>query len=495
MLFKAGKFSLIRQQHGLAENAICSVLEDDFGWFWLLGDKELQTFSRQGAQAVAEGKSNRVHCIRYGRQQGLTHVGRHSVVAIEGGKSRDGRLWFPTPKGVLVADPAELRRADMAPQVFIENVVLDHETIAGEDLGRSNETPLNGEPQMKLLRRGPGRGRSLLIRYAAANFVDSEPIRFQYKLEGHDADWLDETDKTRIAVYTDLHPGPYKFLIRAFNSYGVPSESATQLALSLAPHFYQTWPFYALCTFAVLATGGTLHLFRVRGLSRIKQLEQVHALELERARIARDMHDSLAADLTKIAVMADMAQRQSVNGRSDAARWSKVGGLARGLVDDVGELIWATNPRNNSVNVLAAFLRSYAAELLESANLRARLEFPDEIPSQPISGEARRHLFLAAKEALNNVVRHAQATEVRVRFELLDGEVRIAIRDNGRGFVETTVRETSGQVRCGGNGLRNLHERVAALRGHCRIQTKPGEGTCITITAPLSRADERGQEN
>src|ERR1019366_5906179 len=165
-----------------------------------------------------------------------------------------------------------------------------------------------------------------------------------------------------------------------------------------------------------LAFGRNLHWLRMRALCRIQELEQLHALDQERARIARDMHDSLAADLPRIAMLADMAQRQPGGERSDSAHWSKAGDLARGLVDGIGELIWATNPRNNSLDTLAAYLRAYASELFEAGGVPCRFEFPDEVPPIPMAGEARRHLFLAVKEALNNVVKHAKASQVVLKF-------------------------------------------------------------------------------
>ncbi len=189
-----------------------------------------------------------------------------------------------------------------------------------------------------------------MIRYTANSFASPEQVRFAYKLEGHDQTWSEDSSNLRTAIYTDLRPGTYRFRVKALSSHGAPSVQDAQFAFSLAPYFHQTWPFYALCAAGVLALGASLHWLRISGLRRLNELEQLHALDQERARIARDMHDSLAADLTRIAVLADMAQRQPGGEKSDRAQWSKAGDLARGLVDGIGELIWATNPRNNSLD-------------------------------------------------------------------------------------------------------------------------------------------------
>ena len=139
------------------------------------------------------------------------------------------------------------------------------------------------------VRLGPGRGRSLLIHYTANSFVSPERVRFQYQLQDHDQSWQEDRNNLRTAIYTDLRPGTYRFRLRAFNNYGVMSERDAEFAFSLAPHFYETWPFYVLCSAIVLAAGGSLHALRMAGIKRIKALEQHHALEMERARIAKDL--------------------------------------------------------------------------------------------------------------------------------------------------------------------------------------------------------------
>ena len=328
----------------------------------------------------------------------------------------------------------------------------------------------------------------MLIRYTAATFVSPERTRFACKLEGHDKAWSEDYNNLRTAIYTDLRPGPYRFRVKAFNSHGMASASDAEFSFSLAPWFYQTWLFYALCAGAVLGTATGLHLIRMHGLRRIKQLEQQLALDQERARIARDMHDSLAADLTRIAILADMAQRQSSPG-ADQAQWRKAGELARGLVDGIGELIWATNPRNNSLDALASYLRGYASEFAAAAGLRCRFEFPVDVPPIAISGGARRHLFLAVKEALSNVIKHAHASQIVLRFDLANGLVAISVDDDGCGFTihqSPAVEEPStGPPWSGGNGLRNLRERLEAIGGRCVIQSSAGSGTRIRLTAPL----------
>lgn len=474
-------FFLISRQQGLFEDLVYDVLEDQAGWLWLNGNQGLQRVKKADAQALAEGRLQRLEAIRYGVADGMLSAegnGEHSPGSC---KSRDGRLWFPTTRGVVVVDPRKLNENTLPPLVLIEQVTVDGEIVWGD--GCTNALVSKGRMGAALLKLAAGRARSLLFTYTANSFVSPERMRFEYRLEGHDVDWQRDERNLRLAVYTDLRPGPYEFRVRAFNAHGVMSPADARFPFYVAPHFYETWPFYVMCALTVSGLGGSMHWLRMRGMQRLKALEQQHALEQERARIARDMHDNLAADLTRLALAADAGQRQASD--SDAAeRWSKTGELARSLVDGIGELVWATNPRHNTLDALASYVRAHAAELLEQASLRCRFEFPDAVPPLHISGEARRHLFLAVKEALHNTLKHAQASEVVLSFDWQGQNLVLSVRDNGRG-CEPTVATAPGHGK-GGNGLRNLRERLEAIGGRCEFESSPGQGTSVRLVVPLA---------
>ena len=512
--FRHEHFFLISQKQGLFEDLVYNILEDDLGWFWLNGNRGLQRVRKQDLHDVADGKIIRVQCLRYGVADGMLSAEGNGECSPNACKTRDGRLWFPTTKGVVAVDPRTLTSDEAPPTVVIEQVVANGEVIFGDGSpaavgsqrseargqrlrGRGTET--NGDRPKRLdsdlVRLGPGRARSLLIRYTATSFVSPERTRFACKLEGHDKAWSEDNNNLRTAIYTDLRPGRYRFRVKAFNSHGMASARDAEFSFSLAPWFYQTWPFFGLCGGGVLGLAAGLHWLRMNALRRIKQLEQQHALEVERGRIARDMHDSLAADLTRIAALADMAQRQPGCEKFDRAQWKKAGDLARGLVDGISELIWATNPRNNSLDTVAAYLRAYASELFEAGGVCCRFEFPDEVPPVPMTGETRRHLFLAVKEALNNVIKHAKASQVVLKFCVEGAEVEISIEDNGCGFATepspaTGLPSVKPRV-SGGNGLRNLWERVEAIGGRCVIHSAPETGTAVWLAAPLAPSPAR----
>ena len=215
-----------------------------------------------------------------------------------GWRSRDGRLWFATTKGVVVTDPnAGLGRNEQPPPVRIEEVLADKHPLELAE----------GSP----LRIAPGRGE-LEFHYTALSFPVPENNRFRYKLEGADPEWV-EAGARRVAYYNNLRPGRYRFRIRAANNDGVWNTTGAELAVTLLPHFWQTWWFLgSVALFGVAAAGGTIRYNTKKKVqSELKRLEQQNAIEQERTRIARDMHDEIGAKLTKISFLGALAKRKS----------------------------------------------------------------------------------------------------------------------------------------------------------------------------------------
>lgn len=250
------------------------------------------------------------------------------------------------------------------------------------------------------------------------------------------------------------------------------------------------WLIWLVSGVSVALGGVALLRARWHGLQRIRDLERQHELDLERGRIAQDMHDSLGADLTRLALRAEMACGQAEIG-SARQQIREVAEMARGLVESINELVWATDPRHNTVDELAAYLRAYTSELLEPTNLNVQFEVPEALPSYPISGVLRRHLFLATKEALNNAIKHAGATQVTLALSVSGANLEIVITDDGRGFSVPpspphAFPPDPPPLPCPGRGLRNLRERLAATGGSVEMDSAPGCGTRIRLAAPLA---------
>ncbi len=239
------------------------------------------------------------------------------------------------------------------------------------------------------LRLGPGAGRVLEIHYTANTLVSPERVRFKYQLEGYDADWIVDDQNRRLAAYTNLRPGDYTFKVTACNSHGAWNEQGKQLRFHLAAHFYETWIFYIACGAFVLSAGPAVHYRRIQRLRHVQRLEQERALQGERGRIAKDLHDDLGANLTGLALQLDLAAKTGDAADALRQQLARLAKNTRGLVDNMREVVWAMNPEHDNFESLASFLGQYTENYLTAAGVRCRLDMPAEAPTLAVSSPAR----------------------------------------------------------------------------------------------------------
>ncbi|MEW6157216.1 MAG: two-component regulator propeller domain-containing protein [Verrucomicrobiota bacterium] len=492
---RKGKLASIQTEHGLFDPVIHHILEDGHGHLWISSVRGIYRVEREALNAVADGRAHTTDCFVLGEMDGMRSAVTSSGYQPSGWKTVDDRLWFPTMNGLVVIDPASMIENSLSPSVIIEQAVADEEVIFGD--GLPPDTPLfKGREPRSILRLPPGRARVLQIRFTATTFQNPQGTRFRYKLEGYDPNWREAQGNERVAVYTNLRPGSYNFRVKAANRDGNWNDHQTEFAFVLRPFFHQTAWFYMICFIAVAGVAWGIHYARIRGLRRIQQLEQQHLLDEERARIARDMHDELGANLTNVALLAETVIGHPEDPVATTERARKVSGIASGLIDSLGELVWATNPRYDTLDNLVAYLREHAAEWLESSRMNMQLEFPPEVPTLPIRSELRRNLFLILKEALHNARKHSGGTEIRVQLELLhdDGSqnglpdrVRLIVSDNGKGL--------DGEGSEFSNGLRNMQDRMRTLKGRLDVRSKPNAGTEVLVEVPLSKQSLRRESS
>lgn len=209
-----------------------------------------------------------------------------------------------------------------------------------------------------------------------------------------------------------------------------------------------------------------------------EQAERQHALAQERARIARDLHDDLGSSLTEISMLATTSPGLNLPPDGAAERMESIAGKSRTLVKALDEIVWVVDPERDTLASVVRYLASYVEEYLSGMNVTSRVQIPNSFDDQPVAGQARHHLFLAVKEALNNAVRHGGASEIGFRVRVLDHQLSISITDNGTGF------DPSGHS--SGHGLSNLRERLQQLNGRCEFQSSPGTGTTVVLEVPIT---------
>ena len=277
-----------------------------------------------------------------------------------------------------------------------------------------------------------------------------------------------------------LPPGDYVFRVSACPEAGVWNNAGASLAFTLLPQFCQ--PAWFGGGVLVLLLCGAVAVARVSAARRLRRelalLEQQHALELERRRIARDLHDNLGSGLTEIMLLGEAAEREATSVAEVKARTREMTRKIRQIAGAMDQIVWTVNPENDSLRNLADYLSRFAQEFFQPTQIRCRLDVMAALPELPLTAPARHNLFLAAKEALHNVAKHSGAGEVCLRIHCSAAEFCLAVEDNGRGFDPA--------AECGGDGLRNLRQRLEAIGGRTEISARPGQGACVRFYFPLS---------
>jgi signal transduction histidine kinase len=292
-------------------------------------------------------------------------------------------------------------------------------------------------------------------------------------------EWVDAQNQ-RTVTYTRVPPGNYRFEVAASLGAGSSPTATTVLPFVVQAAWWETEIFRIVVGFlSALLLAALVRMIVLRRVrARIRRLEQEHALEKERARIARDMHDELGASLTRIALMSEIAADEPEMRGAAAQQLGEIAQAARSVSGTLDQIVWTVNPRNDTLERLVGYLGEFASEYLAPTGLDLHLTLPIEIPAQTVASETRHEVLLATKEALNNTVKYARARNVTLRVTATPGAFTVAVADDGCGFDPEAVPEFS-------NGLINLRQRLVALGGRAEIVSQPGEGTTVTFHVPL----------
>jgi signal transduction histidine kinase/ligand-binding sensor domain-containing protein len=471
--FKDGRFSAIGIEQGLPNGFIAHIEDDGAGNFWMSSHNGLIRVSKAGLNALADRSVNDGHFRSYGLSDGMPTLNCSSGLQAAGCKTADGRLWFATSRGLVAASPGDVRTNQLPPPIVVEQMLLDD-----KPLSLTNDAMLP-------FRIPPGRHR-IDFQFTGLSFIASERVQFKHRLKNWESDWVNSGTK-RTVNYSYLPPDDYVFEVMARNTDGVWSADSARVAFTVQPFFWQTLWFRVVAGAMLIAGGAAIVWFDTRRRMRLKleELERQRAVENERARIAKDIHDDLGSTLTQITMLSDPGREGQEGVEWLTQSLDRIHNTARDLTRSMDEIVWAVNPHHDTVDSLVAYLEKFALDFLQTANVRCRLDVPLEFPVVPLNADARHNLFLAFKEALNNVIKHSGATEVGISFVLTSRGLCITVRDNGRGFAtqpEPADNSMGPDRPRQGNGLLNMHRRMAKVGGDCEIIGAPGQGTTVTFT-------------
>jgi len=357
---KNGRFSQFRAAQGLWNEYISHILPDDRGRLWIAGNRGIFQVARSELEAVAEGRASRVRSVVFGRGEGVPNLQATFGICPAAAQTRDGRLLMPMLTGLAIVEPYVLRKNPPPPRVIIERLTVNGRLVAAYDIPGPHDStnepaPVNLRAHPAPLRLGPG-VKELEFEFTALNLASPENVTFRYKLEGLQ-DWVD-AGTARVARYPRIPPGRYRFHLTACNQDGIWDQDGDSLAITVKPQLWEAIWFrvVAAMSAAGLLAGGVLLAQRRRYRRKLERLEQQRALERERTRIAQDLHDDLGAGLVEINFGSELAQDPALGVGEVREHTREIGTRAKEMVTALDEIVWAVNPKHDTVASLALLL-------------------------------------------------------------------------------------------------------------------------------------------
>lgn len=455
---KDGKFTTYTTSNGLLDDVVYRILEDGQNHLWLSCRKGIFHISKKELDEFAKGMIASIAPVAYGTADGMMTRECSGGGDPAGWRGSDGKLWFPTIKGIAMIDPERMKTNSHPPPVVIEQIRIDDKSFAPSE-------------RLEL----PAGTTRFDLYYTAPSFVAPDKVRFKYKLEGFDNDWIDSGTR-RIAYYTNLRPGAYTFRVIASNNDGVWNETGAAFGIYLKPYFYQTYWFYTLCLLALVILAWLLFRLRVRGMQA-----QFGAVLAERTRIAREIHDNLAQEMAGISVQLEVVARtmppeaETAMTYLDRARQQVRHGIA-----EARRYVWELRSPTLENNDLPTALAETARRFTHETAIQVQVEVNGTF--RPLAHTVEDNLLRIGQEAINNAVKHAHAQRILVNLVFDTRRVQLIVRDDGHGFDNQAARN----ARAGHFGLIGMRERAEQIGGTLSIQSINGSGTEVVADVPLS---------
>jgi len=470
---KDGRIARVTTREGLFDNVVSRILEDGRGNLWMSCNRGIFRVSLAELNDVAEGRAASVNCVSYGVADGMLSNEANGGGQPAGWRAGDGSLWFPTIRGVVRIDPSDLNT--LPPPVHIEQVLV----------GR---TPADPRREVEVL---PGQG-GLEIHYTGLSLAAPEKVRFRYKLEGYDAEWV-EAGSRRAAYYTNAPPGRYVFRVRASNNEGVWGEREATVSVLIVPPFWRTW-WFVCCAAAVAAAAAFLfYRRRIARVERARRAQEEFSKQLiasqegERKRIAAELHDSLGQDLLIIKNRAALGLRLLDDPARAKEQIEQIAGTASQSIREVRKIAYNLRPYQLDEIGLTQALEELVERVSGSSPVRLSAEIDNVDDLFP--ADSAINLYRIVQEGINNVLKHSGAGEARVTVSRGPSELEVTIEDDGRGFVPGAG---AGGGAGRGFGLNGLSERARILGGRLSVRSAPGRGTVVRLNVRTREGHDGG---
>jgi signal transduction histidine kinase/ligand-binding sensor domain-containing protein len=442
----------------LKNEVIYTILPDNIGRLWISGNSGIGCIMPDVDCISFFNSKNNLQSLEFNYNASF--------------RNSDGSIYLGGIQGLNYIDPSTFNPDKDAPEVRLISLFVS-DTAYSHGIPPANLV-------FKLSRMAP----HISGKVFSTDYANVGSLLYSFYLEGYQSEWSVPSNNA-VFTYRNLPAGEYCLYVKCADTYLNWSKPAKLLSFTISRAFYKTWWFLVMFTLSII--GITILVVKriqlMRYQNQLREIEREFAIEKERLRISKDMHDEVGASLTRISILSELAKKQQTEPAKSLQTINQISEISGGVVDEMSEIIWAMNPRNDSLDSFTSYIRQHASTYLESAEIDGTFSFPDEIPSLPMSSELRRNLFLTVKEAFHNIVKHSAAGNVTMRLYFEKLMLHIIITDDGKGFDLENIRSW-------GNGLTNMRKRIEELDGRFEITSEVGEGTTIGFTVTLQHKDK-----
>lgn len=375
-------------------------------------------------------------------------------------KDHKARLWFGGVNGCSIIDPAH---------IYI-NKAPPHPQITSFKVFEKERDYYDA-----LVHHQPLRIREadnyFTIEYSAMDYTNAAENKYRIKLEGFDQDWR-PLSKAHTVSYTNLDAGHYTFKVIAYNNDGIPAEHVLELPIYIVPPFWKTGWFYTLMVLVIVASAYSFYRYRINELKKEIRL---------RTTIASDLHDDVGATLSSIKMLSAILEPK-IGAEHTEARGlvSTISSRAATTLEAMSDIVWSINPKNDELENVVLRMKTYTAELLDDTDIDYRFRIAPELGHLKLNQQQRKETYLIFKEALNNILKYAAADKIEISLVRNAHHFTLQLQDNGKGF---DPQQTTASL--SGNGLKNMHQRAAAIGAVLDIQSSPGQGTLVALRVPI----------
>ena len=437
---KTGRFYRYKKKYGLNCDVVYGILEDNNKNLWLSSDNGIYRFNIVNDLIT-----------HYDLQDGLQSV------EFSGGayfKAKDGEMFFGGINGLNYFYPDSVKSNSFIPQVVITSIKVYNKLLTGE----RKKIILSHDENF------------ISFEFAALDYTNPEDNHYAYKLEGLEKDWQYVDAKLRIASYTNLSPGQYKFIVKGSNSDRIWNKNGTSVIITILPPFWKTWWFISLC---ILVGGTIIYYFST---VRIKNLL---AIERLKTKLAADLHDNIGAGLTEISILSELAEKR-LNGKHEKNinDLKKISEKARLLVDSMSDIVWVVNPKKDTLYDLIARLKDSYSDFLESIGVRLKTSNLEKLENIKLPMDFKQNLYLIFKEGINNSIKHSHCKNIFLGTNVEGDKIEIKLQDDGSGF--DIMSESMG------NGIFNMRTRAELIGGSIKWEKNTGGGTTVLFSGKVN---------